>query len=198
METPRFVASSVELRLRDEPHCRGVMIARQVVLTAAHCLTDGVRKHAVDAVEVCSGAGCQRAVRLVPHPEFPAGDFDSPFGAGREEDIGLLLLAGHPGSRVEGVLLGGIPSPAVLWSDTGQRLVVRERSAYEALTSEPEGPPCSGSSGAGVWAERGRRTLVGVVARGSDLERPCGGGMIVTLVGPRRGWIDATLERQAP
>lgn len=174
------------------------MITRHAVVTAAHCLTDGVRKHATDAIEVCTGAGCQGAVRLVPHPEFPAGDFDSPFGAGREEDIGLVLLAGHPGSRVEGGLLGVIPSPAVLWSDTGQRLVVRERSAHEAITTEARGHRCAGSSGGGVWAERGRRRLVGVVARGSDLERPCGGGMVITLVGPRRGWIDAVLERRLP
>jgi secreted trypsin-like serine protease len=190
--------------------CSGVVVARDVVLTAAHCVPAGpsVAVHFRDA----SGQPVLlRTASIARHPEYRANAV-----AERTRSIDLALIrtaeplpaqlgpaalsASAPRDRV---IAGGFgpttPGDAstggrwrsatlqVVWPHDESRLLIWAQGS-------PAGSPCQGDSGGPLIGPDD--AVVAIIGWTTDRRASrCGDLTQGVLAGPQRGWIDGTLTR---
>jgi secreted trypsin-like serine protease len=195
--------------------CSASVIAPDVVLTAAHCVT-GTAGHRVHW-----RAANGEPVLVVPadiavHPGYAA---DAVKARKKSVDLALVRLADPLPASFEPVALSASPAPrpgesAIVggWgvtSDGGADTGGRFRSVSVGIV-EPYGQSslllwlssgkgagvgaCAGDSGGPVFASDGGVIAVTAFAEGAS-GRGCGALTQAVLVGPQRGWIEKTLQR---
>jgi secreted trypsin-like serine protease len=192
--------------------CSGVALARDLVLTAAHCVTPGADYKLVE-----HDAKLQPVLRDVAkigrHPQF---DLKALLGHRATADVALLKLA-QPADLAPAVLTQSQEPVAV-----GDRFLVagygvpvrgdgstggEVRAATLSVTGQPGGlqirlldpgagskgglGACTGDSGAPVFATSEPLTVIGLVSwsTGPGLTEGCGGLTGVTPLVRYRGWI---------
>ncbi|MFG1302494.1 trypsin-like serine protease [Xanthobacter sp. V3C-3] len=189
--------------------CTGAVLARDLVLTAAHCVAP-----AADYAVAVLGDGAPKlvpAARVVVHPRFDGQQFQT---RRPTPDLALVKLAEPLPARFRIARLAdaeGLPShgtPFVIAgygmaADGAQRSAGTLRSvALQCIgttggimvrLSTPEGGAgaCTGDSGGPAFRDG---ALAGVTgwATGPGGSRGCGGVTGVTLVSIHRDWIEAT------
>lgn len=198
--------------------CTGTLIAPQVVLTAAHCIVDGV-----GGVDVYAGVVRQNEAnnndryaiaQAIPHPNYNAFAWgNDPDGLAESNDIGILLLDEPvsgvapvpvlPFERVDSDMPGQTPVTLAGFGITNQSggptgvLYVTEtpyvrRSATELLAGGNNLPDsCNGDSGGPVYLDvDGQRFVVGVTSRAAaSSQQNCGDGGIYTLAPAFIDWL---------
>jgi secreted trypsin-like serine protease len=206
--------------------CTGVMVAPDLVLTAAHCVQAGADYKLVE-LDAEKKPIVKDTLALARHPQF---NLKTLLAHRATADIALLKLA-EPRAIAPAILLPPRPRVAV-----GERFVVRGygtaiqndheaktaatlRTATLAATGQPgnlqlrlfdprtagvrEGlGACTGDSGAPVYQEiAGARAVYGVVSwsTGPNGEGGCGGLTGVTPLDLYRGWLnDAARKLGSP
>jgi secreted trypsin-like serine protease len=197
--------------------CTGTALARDMVLTAAHCVAPPAR-YQVIAFQGAAPIGI-RAVLL--HPRY---DPQSYARHRATADVALLKLAAPLPAAIAPAALGPARPSVVV----GERLVVAgfgvtrpgsdaglgvARAATLIVTGRPGTlqirlqdrdtrnaraglGACTGDSGAPVFAPRGQRALIGVVSwsTGPHMAAGCGGLTGVTPLLRYRDWIVKTLR----
>lgn len=215
-EAPELAPYAVMVMDRDggdASFCTASVIARNVVLTAAHCVTD------IPDTQVFFRGGQGKIVlfdvaSIALHPEFKPN-------AGRQRlisiDLALLRLAGPLPPAFKPVELTGFGRPPI-----GQRFrivgfgradeaasgtsgVLRQgivvargpKSPVVVWLGDPDGTGlggCTGDSGAPVLAlDRPALAAVAIRARGNN-GYSCGGLTEAVLIGPQMAWIRSTLQ----
>lgn len=199
--------------------CTGIVLARDVVLTAAHCAASGAEHRVHFRDETGEPVLLGIAARAV-HPGYDAGAI-----AGRRRSIDLALLRTDSAlpARFVPAALTGAPAAAGTPLTLGGYGVARpgdHRSTGTFRTAalpvvEPYGPSrilvwlkgptasgaCEGDSGGPIIAAGGTVLAVTTWASGTGKESgkgsgkeagtsPCGGVSQGVLVGPQRAWID--------
>jgi len=190
--------------------CSGVVVAPDAILTAAHCLTGATdyRVHYRDAEG--------RPVLLEPSALAVHPGYDKGAVAGRRRSIDLALVrlgAPLPARFAAATLTPASPAKgeAVTFGGYGVAREGDTRSTgtfrtIELATVEPygrstillwaNGPPgagaCEGDSG-GPVASAGAVAALTSWASGAG-KKQCGAIIQAILLGPHRGWIDATLS----
>lgn len=193
--------------------CSAVVIAPDVVLTAAHCVT-GASDHRVhfrgdDGTPVLIGPKAKAV-----HPGYDAKAVE---GRRRSIDLALLQLPNPLPARFEAARLSAAAAPGGSALSFGGYGVAREGDGRSTGTfrivrlsvAEPYGPSrilvwakaaqggagvCEGDSG-GPVARDGATAVFAVStwAKGSK-GRDCGDYSQGVLLGPQRDWMDATLH----
>jgi trypsin len=187
--------------------CTGVVLAQNVVLTAAHCIVPGEKLWVGDNV----GGGSQTLApsrisavdEIVSHPQFSRGDAGSP-------DLAILKLAtplpdrfipATLGSRhlAEGDNLIAAGYGKASAEETRPALVLRmvllqvtrafRGWAILTATSEDRAVGAPGDSGGPLFAYRGMHTLVGLIVSVSDKRTRA------VALGAHYSWIKETQER---
>lgn len=198
--------------------CTGTAIARNVVLTAAHCLIPGA-SNTVLARDEGRDSKRSRVAQAVPHPDFnldtgltaptadlallklveplPARISPAPIGARAVILIGeRFIVAGYGVTSEEGAF--GILRAATLMAvrnPTEQHFLLTDPSTRGETTGLGV---CSGDSGGPVFDHAsGRLTVVAVVSWASSSRHGpgCGGFTGATPVGPYREWIFETARK---
>jgi hypothetical protein len=199
--------------------CTATLIAPDVALTAAHCLSDDGFGELGFTLDPDLTDGIDGLVPLLVdhrHPGFRA-DGEELARMARRNDIGVLVLA-HP---IEGVPFEELDvegEAAALeeaeltlcaygrdwWSTPGSAGRKRDAvvhldraTSWELQTIGEDPQPCKGDSGGPLFASTGgRRRLVGLVSRAAGGSRMCDTGAIYTRVAPYADWIaEASLDR---
>lgn len=194
--------------------CSAVVVARDVVLTAAHCVT-GASEHRVHF----RGEG-GAPVLIVPKAKavHPGYDAKAVEGRRRSIDLALVQLPEPLPPRFDIASLSMAAAPAASSLTFGGYGVAREGDGRSTGTFrvvqldlvEPYGPSrilvwakaaqgsagvCEGDSGGPIT--RGGASAVFAIstwATGTK-GRGCGGYSQGVLLGPQRAWIDGTLQR---
>jgi hypothetical protein len=198
--------------------CTGAAIARDLVLTAAHCVPPGAD---YKLIETDAGGTPQLRdiARIARHPQYSADNFERHRVTA---DLALLKLArALPASTVPAPL--GLPQKPVVPGDrftvagyglgtvgeaksggraraasllvTGQPGTLQIRLVDETTRGERPGlGSCDGDSGAPAFDLAAVPTVIGVVsvATGARLAAGCGGLTIVTPLARYRDWLVKT------
>jgi hypothetical protein len=202
--------------------CTGTAIARDLVLTAAHCVPAGAEYKLVE-FDAAHQPGLKAVAHIAHHPDFTWRGLKSNRGTA---DLALLKLAApmHTATRIARLADGG---GAI---HIGDRFIVigygithpgnaRSGGTLRAATLVATGRPdsmdvrltdpatnnhraglgaCTGDSGAPVFAHDGAAdVVVGVVGwtMGPNNSAGCGGITGVTPIARYRGWIVATARK---
>jgi secreted trypsin-like serine protease len=201
--------------------CTATVIARDLLLTAAHCVQAGAEYKFADAVPGHEPA-LKDIARIERHPQF---DIHLLFAHVATADVALLKLAAPVPARVAISPLGGENEEVAV----GDILVVAGygvtahgmdrldgivRAASLAVTGKPGSlqirlfdpatkgataglGACTGDSGAPAFRdENGRLAIIGVVSwsTGPNLSAGCGGLTGITPLQRYRGWIVDTAK----
>ena len=196
--------------------CTGTALARDLVLTAAHCVTRPLRY----AVKIYQTDGVVAVAAVVRHPDFDPASFaagrvtadvalvklaaplpdivvPAALAAARRVQAGETLVIAGFGVTRAGTALGlGIPRavPLVVTGRPGS-LQIR---LYDATTrnQRPGRGACTGDSGAPAYDGEGP-LVIGVVSWTTAAydEEGCGGLTGVTPLLRYRDWIAATARR---
>lgn len=212
----------VMLHSASSARCSGVLIRRDLVLTAAHCLarTDGLR---VTVLNRKSEPNTTPVSAVALHPTF-----DASLGPTRQTgtDLALVQLAKPLGPDFTPVSLGFEPPPHdVLVAGFGVAVEVQKtaqlvpRSAVltrlgrhstgvdlyadpQTRAQERGSGACRGDSGGPVLSTLGTitPTLVGIVTWSSgpfvsNATASCGGVTAATAIAPHKAWIEDTSMR---
>jgi hypothetical protein len=199
--------------------CTGTALARDLVLTAAHCVPSGADYKLIEFDSLRQPTFRDVAL-VVPHPQF---DLKSMLAHRVSADVALLklaaplapayapapimgerkpiavgekfLLAGY-GVSVRGEGRSGGAARAATLVATGQPGSLQLRLVDPATKGERPGlGACTGDSGAPVFQEiEGRLFILGVVSwsTGPNNSAGCGGLTGVTPLARYRGWIVET------
>ncbi|MDQ0509743.1 S1 family peptidase [Ancylobacter amanitiformis] len=190
--------------------CTGVVLAPNVLLTAAHC----VQPAADYAVVVFEPAGPRLipVSRIAVHPGFDPASFDT---RRPTPDLAVVKLsAALPADFRPATLTGEIALPARRTAFTLAGFgVVKDGDGKSAGTLRMVDLPSIGTTGGimvrlsegpaagGCTGDSGGPVLLGGAVAGiigwstaAGGARGCGGVTGATLVGPQRPWIDATLR----
>lgn len=194
--------------------CTGIVLSRDVVLTAAHCAAPGAEHRVHYRDEAGAPVLLGVAARAV-HPGYDAGAI-----AGRRRSIDLALLRTEaplparfaPAGLTEAPVAAGTP---LTFGGYGVARPGDHRSTGTFRTAtlplvEPYGPSrilawlkgpansgsatsgaCEGDSGGPIAGADGRIVAVTTWASGSG-KAACGGVTQGVLVGPQRAWIART------
>jgi len=190
--------------------CTAVLVAREAVLTAAHCVPGGL-EHRIHFRQASGEAALIAPAARAVHPGYDAKAI-----AGRRRSIDLALLrlpAGLP-ARFETAVLSALPAPGGarvtvggygLASEGGDARPTGVFRAADLAVVEPYGPSrilvwlqgepgvgaCTGDSGGPIALGSAVFALTSWSA-GSGRRR-CGRVSQGVLLGPQRDWIDRTL-----
>lgn len=196
--------------------CGGSLIAKDWVLTAEHCVTEGVNAVVIGLHDQRNTAGTERfrVDRIIPHPLRGSRDYDyalihlageskyTPIALNRTEISGKtdMVTAGWGNMTEAGYeqvnLLQKVTVPFVSSA--------RCSAAYPGKITDrmicagyDEGgkDACQGDSGGPLFVDNGmQRTLVGVVSWGKGCARPNYYG-VYSKVNAVTGWIDSTIKK---
>jgi secreted trypsin-like serine protease len=202
--------------------CTGAAIARDLVLTAAHCVEPGADYKLVE-FDAAHKPRLLEVRRIVRHPQF---NLQTLLGHRATADLALLKLAAPlPAAVVPAALAHSdrAPQPGDRYTVTGYGVAVHGdgktggtlRAATLAATGKPGNlqirlvdpatngeraglGACTGDSGAPVYdgaAQIGQ--IIGVVSwsTGPNLSAGCGGLTGVTPITLYRGWIVETAKK---
>ncbi|GJE01768.1 hypothetical protein GMJLKIPL_3704 [Methylobacterium isbiliense] len=188
--------------------CSAVVLARDAVLTAAHCAA-GPAEHRVHFRDEAGAPVLVPLAGVSVHPGYDAGAIS---GRRRSIDLALMRPATPLPARFSAAVLGETPPRAGASLSLGGYGVARPGDARSSGTFrtadlpvvEPYGPSrilvwlragdgrvgaCEGDSG-GPIGEGGRVVAVTTWTSGA---KGCGGFSQGVLVGPQRAWIDRIL-----
>ena len=188
--------------------CSALVVARDVVLTAAHCVS-GAPEHLVHFRAESGEPVLIRPADKVRHPGF---DPKAVQARRPSVDLALVRVMGRLPDRLEPATLTAAPAPSGATATLGGYGVLREGDARSTGTFrsaslqvvEPYGPSrllvwlrgeragaCLGDSGGPVAA--GEAVFaVASWAKGSGT-RACGETSQGVLIGPQRAWLDEVL-----
>ena len=211
-EAPEAAASSVMVLSSNGGVCTGIVVARDVVLTAAHC----VAARAEHRVHFRDEAGAPVLVELAGRAAHPGYDAGAVAGRRRSIDLALLrtasllpprfvvaplssampragetlALSGYGAARAGDARSAGtfrtVVLPVVEPYGQSRILVWLESSG---LKTAPKAGACQGDSGGPIGPEGGSSVL----AVSAWIGGACGGVSQGVLLGPQRDWIDRTL-----
>ncbi|GJE56710.1 trypsin-like serine protease [Methylobacterium thuringiense] len=184
--------------------CSGVVVARDVVLTAGHCVA-GMPENRIHFRDETGKPVLMEVAARAVHPGYEA---DAIRARTRSIDLALLRSAEPLPARFDpAALSAAMPAAGTALSLGGYgaargndyRSAGRFRLASLSVV-EPYGPSrilvwlqaaraggCNGDSGGPITGE------AGVLALAAWVKRVCGGLTQGILLGPQRGWIDRTL-----
>ncbi|HWM49144.1 MAG TPA: trypsin-like serine protease [Xanthobacteraceae bacterium] len=200
--------------------CTGVVVATDLVLTAAHCVLPGAEYKWVDFAT--DGAPIlQDVVAIERHPDFSLASFRN---SRATADVALLKLASKLPPKFAPAALEKLAAPKA-----GDRVVVagygvairgdgksggKVRSALLVITGRPGTlqvrlmdpaaanrraglGACTGDSGAPAFAINGKPVVLGLVSwsTAANNEAGCGGLTGVTPLERYRSWISDTAVR---
>ena len=202
--------------------CTGTAIARDLVLTAAHCVPPGASYKFVD-IDAARQAQLRDVAKITSHPQFSMSAFQ---GTRATPDLALLKLAQPlPANIVPAPLVGsrgpitggeafvvmgyGVASPGDNKSGgalrratlvaTGQLGNLQTRLVAPTTLGKRAGlGACVGDSGGPVFQESsGRLLLIGVISwtTAPNLDDGCGGTTGATPLELYRGWILDTAKK---
>ena len=209
-EPSEFMATGM-IVARGRLICTATMIARDVGLTAAHCLKTPQFGSLGFTLDVDASNGTEDVVDIRfahMHPDFD--DAVDPYvDLAVRNDIGVFILA-HPidaaNEQIDEVGIGTTVEPGNQlamcgygWPSysSGQfglkrdaNVLVDRTDAFEFSTAPANPQPCNGDSGAPLFVDtpEGRR-IVGVVSRAVGRSERCDTGAIITRVAPYAEWI---------
>jgi secreted trypsin-like serine protease len=218
------VARHVVMLVGPRGFCSGVAIARNVVLTAAHCVPAGA-DYKLTELDAARQPVLKDIARIVRHPGF---DADAALRQRVTADVALLRLAESLAAKFMPAPLAAPRRPVAvgdLLMVAGYGVAARGdgrtggtlRTARLAVTGQPgslqirlvdpatkgDRPglgACTGDSGAPVFDDAdGQVAVLGVVSwsTGPALSDGCGGLTGVTPLGRYRDWIVTTAAKLA-
>jgi len=198
--------------------CTGVVLAQNIVLTAAHCVMSGDKFRVGDGNQalppwlISTAEQSGRVIppsllsavdQVVPHPLFNAKDRGSPDLAILklakplpDRFIPAVLSARHPAEGDHLIAAGyGKSAPQEFRPSPVLRMVLlqvtRAYRGWAILTKFSEDPAASapGDSGGPLFAYRGMHSLVGLITAGSDKQTRA------VALAAHYSWIKETQER---
>jgi secreted trypsin-like serine protease len=197
--------------------CTGTLIARDLVLTAAHCVPSG-NDYKLVQFDAQRQPQLRDTARIERHPQFSQGAFDNHRATA---DVALVKLAAPAQSNATGILFSGAFAvvPGDRFSVAGYGLTERGngktggtlRAANLVATGRPGNlqirlvdpaangtraglGACTGDSGGPVFRDE---KIIGVVSwsTGPNNSEGCGGLTGVTPLSLYRGWIVDTAKK---
>jgi len=196
--------------------CTGTAVARDLVLTAAHCVaarhddrvkvfqngrTIGVRAYAIHPqfnAENYARARATADLALIKlTAPLPETILPAKLASARRVNVGEQLVIAGFGVSIEGTAAGlGVPRAATL-TVTGQPGSLQIRLMDAVTRNQRRGlGACTGDSGAPVF-EPGAPSVIGVVSWSTapNDQEGCGGLTGVTPLLNYRGWIEETAKK---
>jgi secreted trypsin-like serine protease len=204
---------SVMITSRGGEVCSGTLIARDLVITAAHCVVK------TDRYAVSVGGVALGVTQLSIHPRFRTDSFET---RRPSPDLAILKLNSPAPSNIRAAPIsqdGTLPARNTRYLIAGFGVVAEgDRTTVGTLRSTPlpsigttggimvrlglpDGSPprgsCDGDSGGSVYREEsGRLVLHAVIGWATGrTSKGCGAVTGATLVGPQLEWIRATAKR---
>jgi len=196
--------------------CSGVAVARDLVLTAAHCVPPGA-DYSIAVFDAASQPQLKKVTSVVRHPQFDpatylahratadvallklAAPLPAPFAPAplaRERTVAVgetFIVAGHGIVERDGRPEGTARTATL--AVTGQPGTLQIRLFDLATKGERAGlGACDGDSGAPAFETDPRHAVIGVVSwtTGPQLAEGCGGLTGLTPLTRYRGWIVET------
>jgi Trypsin len=209
----------VMIRSARGARCTGVVLARDIVLTAAHCTSDATELTVYRGTD--AGAESDKVIAVAAHPQYDAKGYAK---SQVSVDLALLKLAlplsdlgpvvirervPLPGERL---LVAGFGDAAAGSSaglgalQTATLTAIGEPSSLQLRLADPASHggavaglgSCRGDSGGPVFEwSGGRFILVGVLSwsNGPNMSTGCGGITGATPIARHRRWIVKTTKR---
>lgn len=207
-EAPEAASSSVMVLSSNGGVCTGIVVARDAVLTAAHC----VAARAEHRVHFRDEAGAPVLVELAGRAAHPGYDAGAVAGRRRSIDLALVRTAGPlPPRFVPASLSAAMPRAGETLALSGYGAArageARSTGTFRSValpvvepygqsrilvwlkSAGPKAGACQGDSGGPIGPEGG----ASVLAVSAWIGGACGGVSQGVLLGPQRDWIDRTL-----